>query len=259
MRATALSLALAALALPAAERHVIPMRTDLPRGEEVFIGPNDTERRIRKITSPTMLVYPAPRPSGTGIIVIPGGGLTHLSIDKEGTACAEWLNTIGVTAFVLKHRVTFSTFDDGMRIAGDDTTLAVRLAKRSAAEWKLDPARIGLMGFSSGGKLAIVAATSANPASRPAFAAAIYPSASDEFTMPSGAPPLFLTVAHDDQTGIMEDTLRVYAAWRKARVPAELHIFWKGGHGFGMRKRGNPIDAWPDRLADWLRSRQLIP
>lgn len=257
MRAAAL--ALLALAAPAAERHVIPMRTDLPRGEEVFIGPNDTERRIRKITSPTMLVYPAAQPNGTGIIVIPGGGLTHLSIDKEGTACAEWLNTIGVTAFVLKHRVTFSTFDDGMRIAGDDTTLAVRLAKRRAADWKLDPARIGLMGFSSGGNLTIVAATSTNPESRPAFAAAIYPSAPDEFTVPTGAPPLFLALAHDDNTDIIDDTLRVHAAWRKAHIAAELHIFWKGGHGFGIRKRGNPTDAWPDRLADWLRSRRLIP
>lgn len=257
MRATLL--ALLALAATAAERHVIPMRTDLPRGEEVFIGPNDTERRIRKITSPTMLVYPAARPNGTGIIVIPGGGLNYVTIDKEGTAVAEWLNTIGVTAFVLKHRVTFSTFDDGLRIAGEDTTLAVRLAKRCAAEWRLDPNRIGLMGFSSGGYLTLLAATAANPASRPAFAAALYPSAPDEIRIPSGAPPLFLALAHDDTSGMRDATLRVYTAWHNARIPAELHIFWKGGHGFGVRKRGNPADAWPDRLADWLRSRQLIP
>jgi len=132
-------LLLVAAVAAAEERQVIPMRTDLPRGEEVFVGPNDTERRIRKITSPTMIVYPAAKPNGTGVVIVPGGGLNYVTIDKEGTAAAEWLNTLGVTAFVLKHRVTFSTFDDGLRIAGEDATLAVRLAKRRAAEWGLDP------------------------------------------------------------------------------------------------------------------------
>lgn len=257
MRAAAL--ALLAIAASASERQVIPMRTDLPRGEEVFIGPNDTERRIRKITSPTMIVYPAAKPTGTGMIVVPGGGLNYVTIDKEGAAAAEWLNTLGVTAFVLKHRVTFSTFDDGLKIAGEDATLAVRLAKRRAAEWRLDPARIGMMGFSSGGYLTILASTASNAESRPAFAAALYPSAPDEIRVPSGAPPLFLILAHDDNAGMRDATLRVYTAWHKARVPAELHIFWKGGHGFGMRKRGDPTDAWTDRMADWLRSRRLIP
>lgn len=252
-------LLLAAAVAAAEERQVIPMRTDLPRGEEVFIGPNDTERRIRKITSPTMIVYPAAKSNGTGIVIVPGGGLNYVTIDKEGTAAAEWLNTLGVTAFVLKHRVTFSTFDDGLKIAGEDATLAVRLAKRRAAEWGLDPARIGMMGFSSGGYLTLAAATSARAESRPAFAAAIYASAPDDVQVPSGAPPLFLVLAHDDNEGMRDATLRVYTAWHKARVPAELHIFWKGGHGFGMRKRGDPTDAWPERMADWLRSRRLIP
>ncbi|MBK7931040.1 MAG: alpha/beta hydrolase [Bryobacterales bacterium] len=246
-------LLLAAAAAFAAGPNVIALRPDLPHSEEVFIGPNDTERRIRKITSPTLTVFLPEKPNGAAIIVAPGGGFVHLAIDKEGTDVARWLNTLGFTAFLLQYRVTLATREASIDAGVSDGLLAVKTVRERAAEWKLDPAKIGIIGFSAGGYVAASTALSADAASRPNFVMPIYPAAPAAVTAPEGAPPLFLALAHDDNPRIVESSLRIYAAWHKAKVPAELHIFPRGGHGFGMRKSGAPTDAWNGLLADWLK------
>ncbi len=236
---------------------VISLRPDLPASEEVFVGPNDTERRIRKITSPTLTVFAPSRPNGAAIIVAPGGGFVHLAIDKEGTDVAKWLSSLGFTAFLLKYRVTLGDGDTNRKAAAEDGLLAMKHVREHAAEWQVNPARIGIVGFSAGGYVAAAAALSADPATRANFAMPVYPAVPAELAVPAGAPPLFMAVAHDDNPRIVDGTLRLYSAWKQAKVPAELHIFPRGGHGFGMRKSGAPTDTWTDRLTEWLRNQAL--
>ncbi|MEP7364297.1 MAG: alpha/beta hydrolase [Acidobacteriota bacterium] len=237
---------------------VISLRPDLPISEEVFIGPNDTERRIRKVTSPTLTVFQPVHPNGAAIIVAPGGGFVHLAIDKEGTDVAQWMSNLGFTAFLLKYRVTLADRDTSMKASAEDGLLAMKHVREHAAEWHINPAKIGIVGFSAGGYVAAAVATSPDPATRANFAAPVYAAAPAEITVPAGAPPLFLAVAHDDSPHIVDSELRLYTAWKKAKVPAELHIFPRGGHGFGMRKSGAPTDSWTDRFTEWLRGQALL-
>lgn len=237
---------------------VISLRPDLPVSEEVFIGPNDTERRIRKVTSPTLTVFRPAHSNGAAVIVAPGGGFVHLAIDKEGTRVARWLSDLGFTAFLLKYRVTLAGRDASMKASAEDGLLAMKTVRERAPEWKIDPAKIGIIGFSAGGYVAAAVATSPDPATRANFAAPVYAAAPAEIIPPVGAPPLFLAVANDDNPRIVESELRLYSAWNKAKLPAELHIFPRGGHGFGMRKSGAPTDSWTDRLTEWLRGQALL-
>lgn len=243
---------LAAVAAAAADPAVIALRPGIPASEEVFTGPNDTERRIRRIASPTLTVYSPRRPNGAAVIVAPGGGFVHLAIDKEGTDVARWLNTLGYTAFLLKYRVTLADRDASMRAGVEDALLAMKTVRERAAEWKIAPHRIGFLGFSAGGYLAIAAALSPDPAVRPDFVMPIYPAVPAELMAPSGAPPLFLALAHDDNRFIVEGSLRLVTAWKQAKLPAELHLYASGGHGFGMRASGKLTDTWTARLAEWL-------
>lgn len=243
---------LAAIAASAADPAVISLRPDLPASEEVFTGPNDTERRIRKITCPTLTVFLPERPNGAAILVAPGGGFVHLAIDKEGVDVAPWLNTLGYTAFLLKYRVTLAGRDASMRAGVEDALLAVKTVRGRAAEWKVVPHRIGLLGFSAGGYLAVVAALSPDASARPDFVMPVYPAVPAELAVPPGAPPLFVALAHDDGPFIVEGSLRLVNAWKQAKLPAELHMYSSGGHGFGMRATGKPTDTWTARLAEWL-------
>ena len=237
---------------------VISLRPDLPFSEEVFIGPNDTERRVRKITSPTLTVYRPSTSNGAAIVVAPGGGFVHLAIDKEGTDAAKWLSSLGFTAFLLKYRVTLPEREASMKASAEDGLLAMKYVREHAAEWKINPAKIGIIGFSAGGYVAAAAALSADPVTRANFAMPIYAAAPAELTVPAGAPPLFLALAHDDNPRIVDSSIRLYTAWKQAKVPAELNIFPSGGHGFGMRKNGAPTDAWTGRLTEWLHTQGLL-
>lgn len=265
----------------AAEPKTIPLWPGLPPGSENWnyeekdtVGPQDTTRRISNITHPTLTVYAPDTASanGTAVVVCPGGGFRYLSIENEGSSVAQWLNSIGVTAFVLKYRV-MRTGDpeesDAAKMAERRKTViplaiadgqqAIRLVRSHAQEWHLAPERIGILGFSAGGYVAAAVALQHDAESRPSFVAPIYPGTPDDVTAPADAPPMFLVHADDDKTvAPVDHSIRLYQAWKKAGIPAELHIYSRGGHGFGMRKRGLPVDTWTDRFRDWLGVQGLL-
>jgi dienelactone hydrolase len=204
----------------------------------VFIGPNDTERRIRKITSPTMIVYPAAKSNGTGIVIVPGGGLNYVTIDKEGTAAA-----MGEHAW--RHRPEAEAPRDVLHLRRWSEDRGRRCGAGGAAGQapgsggaSTQP-RTGILGFSSGGDLTLAAATSARVESRTAFSVAIYASAPDDVRGPSGRSAAVSGAGSRRRCGVRDATLRVYTAWHKARIPAELHIFWKAATVL-VRKRSEP-------------------
>ena len=199
-----------------------------------------------------MEVYPALRPNGAAVVVAPGGGFTILAIEHEGRDVARWLNERGITAFVLRYRVGLENREVSQKAAIEDGLLAVKTVRERAKEWKLDSNRIGVMGFSAGGYLAIGVATRYTPETRPDFAISIYAVAPEGFQVAADAPPLFIAVAYDDNVRMTSTATALLDNWKKAKVPAELHVFPDGGHGFGMNKKGKSCDVWTDLLAAWM-------
>jgi acetyl esterase/lipase len=224
--------------------------------------------RIIEITNPAIEVWlPDPAKSnGSGVIICPGGGYIRLSYNKEGTEIAEWLNKIGSAAFVLTYRVPNKTAG-----ALQDAQRALRIVRSYAAKWKLDPERIGIMGFSAGGSLSARSATeftsrtytpvdiSDSLSCRPAFALLIYPAYLDqgenrtltpELKITKETPPMFIFQTADDSFG--NSSLVMAGALRNAKSPVELHFYQKGGHGYGLRP-GNPAaEMWPPLAEEWL-------
>ena len=223
--------------------------------------------QAQNIVRPVLLYYPADNSVGTAMIVAPGGGFRTLMMSYEGVDVAKRLNQMGVDAFVLKYRTIYVGADapaagrgpattgpqagQNLReIAGADGQQAVRLLRQHAAEFSALPNRIGIIGYSAGG--AVVLSTVYGPADgRPDFAAPIYAAGANSNPPPPGAPPLFIAVAADDQTVGFQGSIDLLGAWRKAGLPAELHVFQTGGHGFG--KKGGGADHYLDRLEEWLR------
>lgn len=272
---------LLAAAAFAAEPKVIPLYPGAAPGSESWnyeetetIGPQDSMRRIGNVTRPVLLAFlpEAASANGTAIVVCPGGGFRILAIDHEGLEVARWLNSLGVAAFVLKYRVG-RTGDDGAKdpatmaerrktvtpLAVADGQQAIRLVRSRASGWGIAKDRIGIMGFSAGGYVTATVALQHDADSRPNFAAPIYPAVPEEVTVPADAPPLFLALADDDKTlAPVNHSVRLYIAWKKAQIPAELHVYSCGGHGFGMHKTGLPSETWTDRLRDWLAVQGLL-
>jgi acetyl esterase/lipase len=229
---------------------------------------------IAHIENPSLTVYlpPAGTSNGTALVIAPGGGHTELVIDEEGTKPARFLNSLGITAFVLKYRL-FREPDSGLTFDRDtraDTFRAMRMVRSRAAEWGVDPNRIGMIGFSAGGENLSLAAFGPGPGDpnapdpidraneRPNFAIYIYPGPLGiPDTLPHDAPPAFLLVANDDDHS--KTVLELAAKYREAQVPVELHLLSGGGHGFNMGNRSklSVVQHWPDRLADWLRDQGL--
>jgi acetyl esterase/lipase len=215
--------------------------------------------------------------TGTAVIVCPGGAWHFLATEHEGVDVAAWLAAHGLVAFMLKYRVVRTGDDltgqvgatlgnpdrmaELMRtlvpLAQADGRQAVRLVRDRAAEWGIAPDRIGIMGFSAGAEVAVDVATMHGAESRPDFVAAIYTAPYTSRFVPAGAPPLFALCAADDEMAAPL-TLRLYADWRAAGLPAELHIYAQGGHGFGMHKNGVPSDSWIERFADWLQAQGMV-
>lgn len=221
-------------------------------------------RVITNVSQPTLTVY-SPDPAnanGTAIIICPGGAFHALSIDSEGIAVAQWLAARGVTAFVLKYRLV-PTGEDAtkelitkmkdLKKLSEETAPVVRLAvadglaamsyvRKQAAEFGISPQRIGLMGFSAGGTVTAAVALQYQVESRPDFVAPIYPymGAVGEMMVPKDAPPIFIAAASDDNLGLAPDSINLYGKWLAAGKPVELHMYSKGGHGFGMRKQNLP-------------------
>ncbi len=228
---------------------------------------------IRNVSLPTLTAYLPDQnmATGTAVVVAPGGAYHFLAYEHEGVDVARWLNERGVAAFLLKYRLV-QTGSDFPRCIGEnlndparhaqfiaplfpkitaDGCQAIRVVRQRAAEWGLAPDRIGIMGFSAGGMVALSTALKYDAVSRPDFAAPIYSAPPDEAPIPKDAPPLFLLCAADDDMASAVST-SYYHKWRTAGRPVELHIYAKGGHGFGMRTQNLPSDHWIERFADWL-------
>ena len=235
--------------------------------------------RVTDVTDPELVVYRPEHPNGTAVVVAPGGGYMFLSWENEGTQVCEWLNQLGVTALLLKYRTPTRDDADPFEKPVADALRAIGIARHHATEWKLQTNRIGLLGFSAGGNLLGHAACDRGLRSYPTkpdlddpkgpdFGIMIYgggfldkndPSKFREgFSVPADAPPMFFAVAHDDKNAPVE-AARLYLEYKKQNLPAEIHVFTHGGHGFGMRQTGKPINAWPQRCTEWMRSLNLIP
>ncbi len=226
------------------------------------------DRSITHVSEPSVTVYlPSARITGTAIVICPGGGYQHLAIDKEGHDVARWLNTAGIAGIVLKYRLPGS---GGMRgadlqqvaetihVALEDAEDAIRLTRSNAAKWHLKPNAIGLMGFSAGGHLAAMVGMVGPPDSRPDFLVLGYPAIPATLTVAASTPRTFLVAADDDATvNAAENAGRFFAALRAAKVPAELHIYSSGGHGFGILKTGKTSASWPEAFLAWLKEAQL--
>ena len=263
------------------------------QGQEIRLWPNgapgsegETAKEVFK-TSPnsklptnfTVVHYPSvyvflpPEGQGNGaaVVVAPGGGHSQLVIDKEGWDIAAWLNRHGFAAFVLKYRLAKAPGSHYTveRDAYGDSARAVRLVRSHAAEWKLDPQRIGFMGFSAGGYLAALMETrfdagndsSTDPieraSSRPDFTVIVYPGyPPNSITVPKDAPPAFLVCADNDRSHVVT-TVNLYLQLEAQSIPAEMHIYESGGHGFGMKASNLPVATWPDRLSDWFAERKI--
>lgn len=249
---------------------------DAPGSEDWTIEEQAGFRSITNVTIPTLTVF-EPDPSlatGTAMIVCPGGGFSGLMIGKEGVMVAEWLAARGVTAFVLKYRVRQNSdtaspsseddFDErakalesGRKIAAADGVQAMRFLRAHASEFKINPDHIGMMGFSAGAMTTMSVVLSEDAEDRPNIAASIYGAMSGT-KAPEDGPPLFLVHAEDDAVVPVAKSLIMESAWQKAALPVELHLFDKGGHGFGAEKQGQPSDDWMNKFERWLLNQEWI-
>lgn len=272
----------------------IPLWPDTAPGEKGDIGeekdmtkPTDNliaDRpliRLGNVSRPTITIYPAPAATSTGtaVLVFPGGGYHILALDLEGTEVCEWLNSIGVTGVLLKYRVPKRAGLEKHAAALQDAQRALGLVRHRAKEWGVDPQRIGVLGFSAGGHLAASLSTNYRERSypvvdeadqtscRPDFAVLIYPGyltvkeqgdkLAPDLPITTNTPPTFVAMTQDDPVRV-ENALGYSAALHQAKVPFELHVYPTGGHGYGLRRTKQAVTAWPDRLADWLKSRDLL-
>lgn len=246
---------------------------------EKVMPPKDEKdvKRVTNVTEPTITVYKPEKPNGSAVIVCPGGGYRILAIEHEGTQVCEYLNTLGVTAVLLKYRVPARSGENPSKEPLQDAQRAMGLVRKNAAAWGIKPDRVGILGFSAGGHLTVMATLHANertydndPAldvddATPSFSIPVYPaylvSKEDTFKLlpevkvTDKSPPMCLVHAGDDKgvTSSSSSAL-LYLEYKKLGLPAELHIYAKGGHGFGMRKTGLPVADWLVRVGEWMRS-----
>ena len=274
---------LGVLTAPGLAQEVIPLYPGAAPGspeatypEKQYFSKTWNTDVVTNVTKPTLTVYkPAAGTSnGAAIVICPGGGFMALSITSEGIDVAKWLAARGMTAFVLKYRLAHSGEDATQEFAelfkdrakfdssiGNtiplsiaDGLAAMTYVRKHASEWGIQPERVGIVGFSAGGTVTAGVALQYSPESRPAFVAPIYSAVGKlkNVPVPADAPPMFLAAATDDNLGLAPDSVSLYEEWTAAHKSAELHMFSKGGHGFGMRKQGLPSDHWIDRFGDWL-------
>jgi acetyl esterase/lipase len=251
-------------------------------------GPEtQTKGAVTNVTQPTMTVYaPTGKTTGAAVVVFPGGGFEVLAIDLEGTEVCDWLTSRGVTCVLLKYRVPSAPYvwqcdcrPHNRSISTpslQDAERTVRLVRAHAAEWRIDPHRVGVLGFSAGGYLVAEVSTrfktrlytavdaADQESSRPDFAIAIYPGhlalAENSIALNPNiksyitpdTPPTFLLQNEDDHVDRVEDTLSYYMGLKAANVPVELHAYAQGGHAFGLRPSALPVSEWPRLVEKWL-------
>lgn len=254
--------------------------TDITKPTDRFVGGKPLQH-LTNIGKPTLAFYPAPTSSNTGatVVVFPGGGYRILAYDLEGTEVCTWLNSIGVNCVLAQYRVPIEKHfpDDTSDL--EDAQQAMRVTRSHATEWHLDPHRIGVLGFSAGGHLVVILgnhpdfkrpgepATDSAITARPDFVVAIYPAYLAELPAliqlakgidPStDTPPTFLLQAEDDP--VHEENVLVYfQALKQLKVPAELHVYAEGGHGYGLRPSPLPISHWPSLVETWLHTIHVL-
>lgn len=233
---------------------------------------------VYNISHPTLAVFmpdSSVAPAKTAVIICPGGGFHGLSINSEGNDVARWLAAKGITCFVLRYRLAHSLTDDPVQewmasfrkkeaqqndsliipLSIADGRAAIAYVRQHASEFNVAPDRIGIIGFSAGGTVAASSAFNYTAENRPDFVAPIYPYMPEylQGSVAADAPPMFLAAATDDQLGLNATTVDLYNKWIAAKHSAELHLYAKGGHGFGMRKQNISTDSWIDRFGDWLQ------
>ena len=238
---------------------------------------------VLDVSKPVLIPFVPAKPTGAAIIIAPGGAFHALAIDHEGTKVAQWLNERGVTAFVLKYRLShddpahpennfvnllqtknFKKLDSinavVVPLAMQDGLTAVKYVREHASFYKVDPNKIGFMGFSAGGTVTMSVTYNATDESRPNFVAPIYAYAGAIIgsDVPKARTPIFIAAASDDDLGLAPHSVQIYQKWLDAKQPAELHMFERGKHGFGMRKQNLPTDKWIERFGDWLEMQGLI-
>jgi len=238
---------------------------------------------VDRVSQPTMTVYsPQGRNTGAAVVVFPGGGYNILAIDLEGTEVCDWLTSKGVTCVLLKYRVPcvkVGPYRD-CPTALEDAQRTVGLVRFQAVQWHIDPRKIGVLGFSAGGHMVAAMSThfekrlytpvdaADKESCRPDFAVALYPghlaipekdfALNPDIQVTSRTPPTFLLQAEDDPVDPVENSLVYYSALRKAGVPAEMHLYVKGGHAFGLRPTELPITRWPQLVETWLAAVGMI-
>jgi acetyl esterase/lipase len=237
--------------------------------------------RLGNVSAPTLTLYrPKGQNSGAAVVVFPGGGYSILAIDLEGTEVCDWLNSAGITCLLLKYRVPATGPYPKSAAALQDAQRALGLVRLHAAEWGVDPHRVGVLGFSAGAHLAAALSThfdqrlyepldAADKLScRPDFAVIVYPgylALSDKDFAPNPdivptaqTPPQFIVQAEDDPVHV-ENALVYFQQLKNAKVAAELHIYAEGGHGYGLRRTALPVTGWPQEAETWLRTIKILP
>jgi len=276
------------IALYSNAQTIIPLYNGVAPGSENWTW---SEREMKvdigtivfDVSKPSLTAFVPSNPNGTAVIIAPGGAFHALAFDHEGTEVAKRLNAKGITAFVLKYRLAhddpahpennFSTLLQNKNykkldsinaavvpLAMQDGLTAVKYVRQHAADYKIDPNKIGFMGFSAGGTVTMSVVYSATDESRPNFVAPIYAyeGAIIGSTVPTATTPIFICAASDDDLGFATHSVHIYLKWLEANQPAELHMYEKGKHGFGTKHQGIPVDTWMDRFTDWLTMHALI-
>ena len=262
------------------------------------VDSNETWTWMKYVSTPELDIYPAPAEiaSGTAVIVCPGGGYALLAYKHEGSQVAEWFNSLGITAFVLKYRLPDDAIMEDKTIGPlQDGQKAMRIVRDHAKEWNIDPHRIGIMGFSAGGHFAATVSThysedvyetSDTTSARPDFSILIYPvismdtalthmgsrikllgkdpdeekvrTFSNELQVGSNTPPAFLVHSMDDRTVPVQNSINYALALQKYKISCELHIYQKGGHGYGLGRTDNTESTWPKACEKWLKAQGLL-
>lgn len=244
--------------------------------EVEFANPGTKTKMVRNVVDPSLTIYAPDKANSTGtaVVICPGGGNVWLSYESEGTAVAQWLAKKGVTAFVLKYRLRKTPEDpkefeefwknfgkpgstttpppaQTRNFGGEDGVKAINYVRQHAGQYNIDPKKVGIMGFSAGAGVTTYVMLNSDSTSQPNFAGAIYGGWLRGAKVPENAPPLFILCAADDRIAAASPEL--FKAWRDAGKPAELHIYSKGGHGFGMDHLGLPVDNWIERFYEWIK------
>ncbi|MFT3867767.1 MAG: alpha/beta hydrolase [Nibricoccus sp.] len=236
------------------------------------------DRYISYVSNPTLTIYPADPAKATGaaVLVVPGGGFRYVCLDKEGIEPAQWLNSIGVTAVVLKYRTLDPEKERSAKTIEPlfaETERAMRVVRAHAAEWKIDPKKIGIMGFSAGAIMAVRLvvdadagdAAAADPVekagSRPDFVVFVYGAVppGKQPKIDKTAPPFFLVHAADDPKAPVSGALKVFQFLNEGGASAELHVYHRGDHGFGMTPKLGTVRDWTSSCASWMRDLGIIP